>query len=205
MTEPQAALRVTLWRLRVATDPIWQALARNYSKWAQKREEETWWAHVDLNHGPPRCERGALPLSHAPKSAFSIAGHRQLVKIANCVCHCSVKISIPSSYGTNRVEQQATGARPSTPARVNPTRLARQWRSDRHPQRKAHTPPYVAPLRKKSLGRNKTHAGRHGSFLFFRSAIPSGRDHTPRSGCWRGVPTSRGLSHFHPPPPHTAR
>ncbi len=25
-----------------------------------------WWAHVGLNHGPPRCERGALPLSYAP-------------------------------------------------------------------------------------------------------------------------------------------
>ena len=25
-----------------------------------------WWARVGSNHGPPRCERGALPLSYAP-------------------------------------------------------------------------------------------------------------------------------------------
>ena len=30
-----------------------------------------WWAHLGLNQGPPRCERGALPLSYAPIPDFA--------------------------------------------------------------------------------------------------------------------------------------
>ena len=29
-----------------------------------------WWAHEDLNLGPPACEAGALPLSYAPTNQF---------------------------------------------------------------------------------------------------------------------------------------
>ena len=33
----------------------------------QSERSEEWWARMDLNHRPPACEAGALPLSHAPR------------------------------------------------------------------------------------------------------------------------------------------